>query len=414
MHYCSSKKTKKYAQLVPARNRPAPTAHHTYRYHAKEKILRNRFTPNAVRYKKPRARANKINRPNLLVGRKLVYHHFRRNRARLPDITDLIRIRSNNREWFELPENVTVSPSRPEVQWYGNSYIPYRYRCQSSIVCSANRIARLLDSDNHSLIDRDHPADRIQKIPFCSLVRLNYELPFTELPNLVAATLSSDMLSGNTMVQKLRFLLEIFQASLDKYMTSDSSGEIFVAPQNSDSSTCKFKRSTEPLMRSLYTFMNILSTREGGEGFVTALTKSAKACKDKEDEYYPLSLLPCLDFSVGSEQVLLLQDQRTLFGNQELCRRFLKVNISRCLLMDQPHSCTEEHLVALNNFARRFYMCVGILQHSSSSGQVEEIYVGEPVVDAQQLEVPPSKASTHFRSFLTSYVIVLCISLSCY
>lgn len=51
-----------------------------------------------------------------------------------------------------------------------------------------------------------------------------------------------------------------------------------------------------------------------------ALVKAAKGCLGKEDQPFPLELIPCLDFSFGSDQVLKLSMHSSIFGNAELCR----------------------------------------------------------------------------------------------
>lgn len=61
-----------------------------------------------------------------------------------------------------------------------------------------------------------------------------------------------------------RFLLEILQASLEKYMAPESSGDIFLLPIDFDFDLCKVRRPLEPLIKSLYSLINLFSSREKG------------------------------------------------------------------------------------------------------------------------------------------------------
>lgn len=125
----------------------------------------------------------------------------RLSRARLPDFSDLLELgyKKSPEGWFEQPENITVVPSRAEVSWYGNSYIPHRYRCQTAGFCSAGAIAGEPVEELHLTT----PLSTYSTQP-CILARWNFELPFTELPNMVAGGLATDLISGDTLPEKSR------------------------------------------------------------------------------------------------------------------------------------------------------------------------------------------------------------------
>lgn len=81
---------------------------------------------------------------------------------------------------------------------YGNSYIPYPYRCQTSGHCSPR--PALAQPTEPPIASQRPPI----AIPPCVHLRWNYELPFSELPNLVFSFLALDLVSGQTLTEKSR------------------------------------------------------------------------------------------------------------------------------------------------------------------------------------------------------------------
>ncbi|OQV16243.1 hypothetical protein BV898_09552 [Hypsibius exemplaris] len=256
-------------------------------------------------------------------------------------------------------DNETMRSTAPT--WQGNSYIPYRYRCQSSKYCRPGPVQPPVP------VPRDA---KVTRASGCALLRWNYELPFTEMPNLVFSFLATDMISGPSIQVKSRFLASLLHTGLNAFMNSNSSSLVFTIPEEVDTAYCKIKRSVEPAIKSLYQMLNIYTSRDHKS--LLTLVHAAKCCLDQRDQKdpFPMELLPCLDFSFGSEELLNLTQPRSLFGNPELCRRYLRYNISNCLPA-RPHSCNEKHLLTLNIFAQRFYMCAGSLPFSMSNQTIQ-------------------------------------------
>ncbi|GAV03498.1 hypothetical protein RvY_13911-2 [Ramazzottius varieornatus] len=211
-----------------------------------------------------------------------------------------------------LPEADNHSVRVLDTAWYGNSYIPYRYRCQTSGHCSPRpALAQPTEPPIAS------PRPRIP-IPPCVHLRWNYELPFSELPNLVFSFLAFDMVSGQTLTEKSRFLSILLEAGANAYMSANSSADVFEVPDAIDTTSCSIKRSVEPLIDSLHQLLNLYTSRD--QRLLLTLVQATKACLDKSEMPFPQELLPCLDYSFGQEQLLDLLQPRSVFGNRELCR----------------------------------------------------------------------------------------------
>ncbi|XP_055355766.1 uncharacterized protein LOC129601065 isoform X2 [Paramacrobiotus metropolitanus] len=242
--------------------------------------------------------------------------------------------------------------------WYANSHVPFRYRYKYS---SSYLPATKLQGE-------DPTVAIIRTVDPCVLSRWNFELPFSELPNMLAKLLASDMISGETTAAKSRYVFELLHLTLDSYQKMDPSGDVFDIPPGTDLGRCNFKKTDDPLYHSVNNLLKLYSDKSTTTERLFALVKAAKACLGKEDQPFPLELLPCLDFSFGSDQVLKLSVHKSIFGNEELCRLYLSPVVSGCVPVDQ-HPCTAVYIEFLNSFARTFYQCpetTGEKQHSVS------------------------------------------------
>ena len=98
----------------------------------------------------------------------------------------------------------------------------------------------------------------------------------------------------------------------------------------------------------------------------TDLVQAAVACSNtKEDKSVRSRLAKCLDYSLYSEQVINTNVSGSVFGNEEICSRFLTFDIARCAgliprnapQVHKPSACRADQLLIIGAFARNFYSC---------------------------------------------------------
>ncbi|OWA50401.1 hypothetical protein BV898_14920 [Hypsibius exemplaris] len=269
------------------------------------------------------------------------------------------------------------SPEQPDVEdlfphgmpWQQNSHVPFRYRYKYS---------------SYFYTPKAQPEDpTASRIDPCMLARWNYELPFSELPNMASGLLASDMMSGETTNAKARFMGELLSLSLESYLSLESSaGDVFEIPAGFDLTKCNLKKAEdEPLLTSVNQLLKLYSDRAATTDLLLGLTKAAKACLSREEQQqgqgqgsFPLELVPCLDFSFGSEQVLKQVTPKSIFYNEEICRKYLNPNIRDCIPLQPTHPCGADHIEALNKFARQYYQCPEpVLDGQGSPGDVQHL-----------------------------------------
>ncbi|GAV01753.1 hypothetical protein RvY_12412 [Ramazzottius varieornatus] len=247
------------------------------------------------------------------------------------------------------------------------SYVPYRDQYGQYY---ATTTPSPLISGNQAVT----PAVK-KELDLCTLARWNRELPFTELPNMALQFLMNDSVSGISTIDKAKFLQGFFKNASEGYKTYNSSADIFTIPATYDLTICNFQNAAdvdvtktvssgtveEPLITALRAIIQQYANSADLHGLADVVT-AAKACLPRpRGEGQPptnLQVLPCLDYSLSPDQLMKLDKPQSVFGNEEVCHRQLNPDMFKCIPdTDDQGGCTQEHLVALNVFARNYYLC---------------------------------------------------------
>ncbi|GAU95669.1 hypothetical protein RvY_07252 [Ramazzottius varieornatus] len=327
-----------------------PAIAHTLRRHNHPHTARRNHTAQSTQRTKTRTTSFS---QNLL--HELQVHLGLRLATTTPHILERKMTKSRSPRVMQNP----TTPGQDELQplgapIYANSHVPFRYRYKySTYYYPVKALPADLSETSARTVDP------------CMLARWNFELPFSELPNMAAGLLANDMVSGESTTAKARFIAELLRLSLDSYVQMESSGDVFEIPQGFDLSKCNFKKSEDPLSLSVNHLLKLYAERSATSELLLDLVKASKACLGSEDRSVPLELLGCVDFSFGSEQVLQQQSYRSIFANDEICRRYLQPNFRDCLPLE-THPCNTDHIETLNTFARFFYLCPDLGNRSAS------------------------------------------------
>ncbi|OQV13906.1 hypothetical protein BV898_11901 [Hypsibius exemplaris] len=231
-----------------------------------------------------------------------------------------------------------------------------------------------------------------QHIDLCTLARWNRELPFADIPNMALQFLQNDAISGSTIADKSKFMYDFLKKTADVYSNYNSSADVFAMPKRVKSvSRCLFPLSQsfeatvpptgaeEPLLTALrYMIGQYSYTSKEGKLNLQDVVDAVKVCLPKTNapigDGEMIRILPCMDFSLKPQQLLKLHRPHSIFGNQEVCRLHLDKDIFKCLPSDvDKWTCKLEHLVALNLFARNFYICPSQLELQTMSKVQDKI-----------------------------------------
>ncbi|GAU95130.1 hypothetical protein RvY_06805 [Ramazzottius varieornatus] len=213
----------------------------------------------------------------------------------------------------------------------------------------------------------------------CTLARWNRELPFTELPNMMMHFLTNDNVSGNTTEDKSGFLQQFLQDALQAYNTYNSSADVFTLFAGYDLAYCRFQNTTgvnltttignatieEPLITAMRHIFHLYANSTKNNTLLQDTVTAMKNCAPGQTsqlgvpmEMFFASTVPCQNFALGPEDLLNLTNAQSVFGNSEICHRRLNPTIASCAAFSY---CNQDDLIALNLFARNFYLCEGEL-----------------------------------------------------
>ncbi|XP_055353807.1 uncharacterized protein LOC129599550 [Paramacrobiotus metropolitanus] len=128
---------------------------------------------------------------------------------------------------------------------------------------------------------------------------------------------------------------------------------------------CHFPPPEEPIFAGIAQLKSVYLNTSGADGNATTakdvlsnLITAAKNCYPA-DVKPDVHLAPCLDFSLDAAQLRSLSTAGSVFGNEDLCRKFLTPDVKKCTT--PPPSavsrCSSADLLTLNVFARNFYLC---------------------------------------------------------
>ncbi|XP_055354283.1 uncharacterized protein LOC129599938 [Paramacrobiotus metropolitanus] len=112
----------------------------------------------------------------------------------------------------------------------------------------------------------------------------------------------------------------------------------------------------EPIYTAVKRLTSLYTNASSDNTLLLEIVLSAKKCYPK-DTAPPKQIIPCLDHSVGVAQVTSLENSTSVFGNEEVCRKFLNPNITSCIPQDSTFPCTAVDLTNLNVFVRNYYLC---------------------------------------------------------
>jgi hypothetical protein len=273
---------------------------------------------------------------------------------------------------------------------YYDSYTPYRARYGEYMTTTPSPIIQG---------QAQTPAPPPKKdVDLCTLARWNREIPFSELPNMVLDFLANDTISGTSTSQKAEFVFTFFKASVDAYENYNSSSDIFTIPVAYDLKKCNFQSGAgfdvtkpapagpeEPLLTAVRSIINMYSnqtTDSSKIGELQDIVSAVKECLPRGGVVLHPEVLPCLDFSLTPDQLLKLEEPHSIFANGEVCKRHLNPDMFKCVKTPtgKVSSCTVENLLALNVFARNYYLCTDELEKSTAE-RLKTAFEGHYVSD---------------------------------
>ncbi|OQV17702.1 hypothetical protein BV898_08159 [Hypsibius exemplaris] len=112
----------------------------------------------------------------------------------------------------------------------------------------------------------------------------------------------------------------------------------------------------EPFKTAVRHIVKLYSNVSLEQQMILDLVTAVKHCYP-ENVIPPKEIRTCLDYSISSDQVISLQNQTSIFHNEEICKRYLSPDIAKCVPKGSTFSCTIGDLVNLNVFARNYYLC---------------------------------------------------------
>ncbi|XP_055347585.1 uncharacterized protein LOC129594798 isoform X2 [Paramacrobiotus metropolitanus] len=258
--------------------------------------------------------------------------------------------------------------------YYGGSpyygYVPYRERYHDYFTTTMPPTGML----------RVTTPAQAKDIDLCTLARWNRELPYSEVPNMALLFLSNDTVSGNTTADKAKFVYEFFNELPRAYASYNSSGDIFTIPAAYDLKKCNIQNTEgadvtqppaantveEPILTAARNVINLYSNVSKVPDNLPDLVTAARACIPRSDNIAHPEVLACLDFSVTPDQLVSLSEAKSMFSNGEICRKQLNPDMLKCVPSGDTATCRLEHLVALNLFARNYYMCTAELEEETA------------------------------------------------
>ncbi|OQV13905.1 hypothetical protein BV898_11900 [Hypsibius exemplaris] len=251
-----------------------------------------------------------------------------------------------------------------------STYVPYRNHYGSYYETTTP--SPLINTNQAAL---NVPVAPKKDVDLCTLARWNRELPFAEMPNMIIEFLANDTVSNATTSEKARFVYDFFKSSTDAYAAYDSASDIFTIPSGYDLSQCNFGSTQnfnptspagnveEPILTAARAIINTYSNASKDADALKDVVDAAKLCLPRGGVVSQPQVLPCLDFTLNPDQLLKLEEPHSIFGSGEICRRSLNPDMFKCVpAASEAGACKLEHLVALNAFARNYYLCSSELE----------------------------------------------------
>ncbi|XP_055327330.1 uncharacterized protein LOC129580702 [Paramacrobiotus metropolitanus] len=251
----------------------------------------------------------------------------------------------------------------------------------------------------------------------CYLERWNKELPFSELPHMLLTFLSSDDISGSSEQDKLSFFTGFLNKSQAAYIIKDSKSKVFDIPTKYSKYIAKCPTALDTSQAALDSEISLNATNvttwnagalvqwntmvKRGDRAICGVTgiQKPQGCKKSQelsslDPFYvgvdqlirmygdtrtyskskmlkdviqaakhcynensfpdSARMIPCLDFAIGSGQMRNLSSARSIFGNEEICQKFLASNLDKC---PSAGECTQTDIININVFVRNYFLC---------------------------------------------------------